>query len=132
MVKKRTPQKKKMNHLIATQNKAIRVNYIKAKIDNTQQNSKCRLCLNTDETVDHLRKCRKLEQKEYKTRHNWVEKEIDWELCKRSKFDHTGHWPNRCSVRLWPGRLWPWSSHTKDSKNGTWCCLASHSGMDQG
>ena len=32
-----------------------------------------------------------------------------------------GTWPNEYSVRQWSGRLGfnPWSSHTKDSKNGT-------------
>ena len=30
--------------LIAAQNNAIRINYVKVKIDETQQNSKCRLC----------------------------------------------------------------------------------------
>ena len=36
------------------------------------------------------------------------------------------HWPNEYSVRQWSGRprLNPRSSHTKDSKNGTWCRLA--------
>ena len=31
-------------------------------------------------------------QKEYKTRHEWVGKVIHWELCKKSKFDHTNKW----------------------------------------
>ena len=34
--------------LIAAQNNAIRTNHIKAKIDETQQNSKCRLCGDRD------------------------------------------------------------------------------------
>ena len=33
--------------------------------------------------------CRKLSQNEYKTRHNWVEKVIHWELHKRVNFDDT-------------------------------------------
>ena len=49
--------------LIATQNKAIRTNYIKAKIDKIQQNSRCRLCGDKDETINHIiRKCSKLAQ----------------------------------------------------------------------
>ena len=35
--------------LIAAQNNAIRTNYIKARIDKTQQNSRCRLCGDSDE-----------------------------------------------------------------------------------
>ena len=34
-------------------------------------------------------KYRKLLQKEYKTRHDWVEKVIYWELWKKFKFDYT-------------------------------------------
>ena len=79
--------------IIAAQNNAIRTNYIKAKIDKTQQNSKCRLCGNRDETVNHvLCECSKLAQREYKTRHDWVGKVIHWELCKKINFDHTKKW----------------------------------------
>ena len=42
--------------------------------------------------------CSKLEQKEYQTRHPWVGMMIHWELCKKSKFDHTNKWvcTNQC------------------------------------
>ena len=36
-----------------------------------------------------ISECTKLAQKEYKTRHNSVGKVIPWEMCKKSKFDHT-------------------------------------------
>ena len=79
--------------LIAAQNNAIRTNHIKARTDKTQQNSKCRLCGGRDETMNHtISECRKLAQKEYKTRHDWVGKVIPWELCKTLKFDHTNKW----------------------------------------
>ena len=59
--------------LIAAQNNAIKTNHIKGRIDKTQQNTKCRLCDDRDKTINHIRsKCRKLAQKEYKTRHDWV------------------------------------------------------------
>ena len=32
----------------------IRANYIKAKIDKTQQNSECRLCDDRDKTINHI------------------------------------------------------------------------------
>ena len=55
---------------IAAQDNAIRTNHIKARIDKTQQNSKCRLCNDRDETINHIiSKCSKLAQKEYKARH---------------------------------------------------------------
>ena len=59
--------------LIAAQDNAIRTNHIKARIDKTQQNSKCRLCSDRDETINHIiSECCKLAQKEYKARHDWV------------------------------------------------------------
>ena len=39
---------------MAAQNSAIRTNHIKPRIDQTQQNSKCRLCGDRDETINHI------------------------------------------------------------------------------
>ena len=76
--------------LIPSQNNAVRTKHIKARIDKTQQNSKCRLCGDRDETINHIiSECSKLAQKEYKTRHDWVSKVIHWQMCKKFKFDHT-------------------------------------------
>ena len=58
--------------LIAAQHDTIRIKYIKAKIDNTQQNCKCRLRGDRDEIINHV--INKLAQKEYNVRHNWVGK----------------------------------------------------------
>ena len=38
--------------LIAAQNNAIRTNHIKARIDKTRQNSKCKLYSDRDETIN--------------------------------------------------------------------------------
>ena len=79
--------------LIAVQDNAIRTNHIKARIDKTQQNSKCRLCGDRDETINHIiSECSKLAQKENKARQDWVGKVIHWEMCKKFKFDHTKKW----------------------------------------
>ena len=40
--------------LRAAQNNAIRTNHIKSRIDKTQQNSKCRLWGDRDETINHI------------------------------------------------------------------------------
>ena len=57
--------------LMAAQNSAIRTNHRKARIDKTQLNSKCRICGDRDETINHIiSECSKLAQ-EYKVRHNW-------------------------------------------------------------
>ena len=79
--------------LIAAQDNAIRTNHIKVRIDKMQQNSKCRLCSDRNETINHIiSECSKLAQKEYKARHDWVSKVIHWEMCKKFKFDHTNKW----------------------------------------
>ena len=66
--------------LIAAQDNAIRTNHINARIDKTQQNSKCTLCGDRDETINHIiSECSKLAQKVYKATHDWVGKETHWE-----------------------------------------------------
>ena len=79
--------------LIAAQYSAIRTNHIKARIDKSQQNCKCRLCGDRDETINHIiSECSKLAQREYKARHIWVGKVIHRGMCKKFKFDHTNKW----------------------------------------
>ena len=68
-----------------------RNNYIKAKIDKTQQN-RCRLSGKRNEMINHIREWSNLTQKEYKTRHDWVWKVIYWELCKKLKSAQTNKW----------------------------------------
>ena len=50
--KRRKERRETESLLIATQNYAIRTNYIKRNIDNMQKNSKCRLCGDRDQTVN--------------------------------------------------------------------------------
>ena len=79
--------------LITAQNNTIRTNQIKVRIDKTQQNSKCRLCGDRNETINHIiSECSQLAKMEYKTRHDWAGKVIHWEVCKKFKFDHTNKW----------------------------------------
>ena len=69
--------------LMTAQNSAIKTNHIKARIDKTQHNSKCRLCGDRDETINHISECSKLAQKKYKARYDWVGKVIHWEMCQK-------------------------------------------------
>ena len=72
--------------ILAAQEQAIRTNVIKAKIDNTQEQSKCRMCGEKDETVNHLisvSECSKMAQREYKRRHDWVGRRVHWDVCKK-------------------------------------------------
>ena len=79
--------------LIAAQDNAIRTNHIEARIDKTQQNSKCRLCGNRDETINHIiSEYSKLAQREYEARNDWVGKVIHLEMCRKFRFDHTNQW----------------------------------------
>ena len=81
---------KRESLLIAAQDNAIRTNHIKARIDKTQQNSKCG---DRDETINHIiSECSKLAQKEYKARHDWAGKVIHWEMCRKFQSDHTNKW----------------------------------------
>ena len=83
----------------AAQNNIIRTNLIKSRIDKMQQNSKCRICGDRDETMNHIiSERRKLAQAEYKTRHDWVDKVIHWEICKILKCDHAKKWYIQNSV----------------------------------
>ena len=53
---------------MAVQNNAIRTNHIEERIDKTQKNSRCRLCGNRDETINHIiSEFSKLAQKEHKS-----------------------------------------------------------------
>ena len=92
-LRKRNLKRETESLLIAAQDNTMRTNHIKVGIDTTQQNSKCWLCGDRDETINRIiSECSKLAQKEYKTRHDWVGKVIHWEMCKKFKFDHTNKW----------------------------------------
>ena len=59
----------------------------------TQENSKCRLCGDRDETINHIiSECSKLAKKEYKAGHKWVGKVVHWERCRKFQFDQTNKW----------------------------------------
>ena len=63
------------------------------RTDKTQQNSKCSLCGDREETLNQIRnKCRKLAKKEGRTRYDWVGRVIQWKIFKKLKFEHTNKW----------------------------------------
>ena len=66
----------------ATQEQAIRTNYVKHKIEKTAQSTLCRMCGKKSETVSHtVSECDKLAQKQYRRRHNTVARIANWKLC---------------------------------------------------
>ena len=59
--------------LCATQEEAIRTNYVKHKIYKTAQSLLCKMCDKKSETISQIvGECEKLAQKEYKRRHDNV------------------------------------------------------------
>ena len=79
--------------IMAAQEQALRTNLVKAKIDKTQQDSKCRMCGKADESINHLlSECSKMAQKEYKRRHDWVGKKIHWEVCRKYGLETKEKW----------------------------------------
>ena len=84
-MKNNKPKKETKCFLVAAQDQALRTNAIKAKIDKITKDSKCRLCKENDETVDHLiNSCSKIAQTDYKERHNKVASMLHWNLCKKN------------------------------------------------
>ena len=79
---------------MAAQEQAIRNNKsIKAKIDKTQENSKCRMCTKAEESINHvLSKCSNLVQREYKRRHDWFGTKIHWEICRKYDIEVKEKW----------------------------------------
>ena len=64
-LRKRNFKRETESLLIAARDNAIRTSHIQARIDKTQQNSKCRLCGDRDETINHIiSECSKLAQQE--------------------------------------------------------------------
>ena len=79
--------------ILAAQEQALRTNAIKAKIDHTITDSKCRLCKEKEETVDHLISgCSKIAQTDYKQRHDKVATMLHWNLCKNRKLPAAEKW----------------------------------------
>ena len=88
--------------LTAAQNNAVRTNYIKGKINYTQQNSEYKLCGEKDEMISHIiSDYSRQAQNKYKTRLDWVGKVIYKEFWKKLKFESTSNWHmyNRESVQ---------------------------------
>ena len=79
--------------LIATQDQALCTNAILAKIDNVTEDSKCRLCQEKDEIIDHLISlCSKIAQTDYKERHNKVASMLHGNQCKKYYLTASEKW----------------------------------------
>ena len=78
---------------MAALDQALRTNAIKTKIDKTANDSKCRLCKEKEETVDHLvSACSKIAQTDYKERHNKIAFKLHWNLRKKYHLPAADKW----------------------------------------
>ena len=79
--------------IFAAKDQALRTNAIKARIQNQNVSSNCRMCGSHDETVQYvLCSCPKLVQTEYKKRHDVVGRVIHWKLCKECGVECSDKW----------------------------------------
>ena len=79
--------------ICAAQEQALRTNYIKFNIDKTVESPICRMCGEKGESVRHLTSgCKKLAQREYKSRHDNVTRIVHWTLCRKYGLERAAHW----------------------------------------
>ena len=73
--------------IIAAQDQEIRTNYVIATIDRSQDDPKCRMFKQNNETISHIVSgCPKLVQMEYKKRHDNVARADHWDLTEKYGF----------------------------------------------
>jgi hypothetical protein len=69
--------------IVAAQDQAISTNYFRKKILKEEFESKCRLCKQYEETIDHLTSgCPILPKNEYLMRHDKVCTHLHFSICK--------------------------------------------------
>ena len=77
----------------SAQNQSIRTNLVKARIDKSQKDILCRVFRKADESIDHIVSgCSKLAQKEYKRRHDNLEKTVNWKPVRKCNIEAGDKW----------------------------------------
>ena len=72
------------NKIVAAQDQALNTKYYATKILHTEMDSKCRLCQQLDETIDHIiSACPILAKKQYVKRHNRESAQIHLNICRK-------------------------------------------------
>ena len=78
---------------MAAQDQAISTNYFKNKILKQEIESKCRLCKQHEETIDHLTSgCPILAKNEYLMKHDKVCTHMHYSICKALGIETTDKW----------------------------------------
>jgi len=71
------------SEIIAAQGQALQTKYYATKILQTERDSKCRLCRQFDETMEHIiSACPVLAKEQYIKRHDRVCAELYFHICK--------------------------------------------------
>jgi hypothetical protein len=79
--------------IVAAMDQAISTNYFKSNNFNEEIESKCRLCKEYEETIDHLTSgCPSLANNEYVIRHDKVCTHIHYSICKVLSIETTENW----------------------------------------
>ena len=70
------------SEIVAAQDQALNTKYYATKILHTETDSKCRLCQQLDETIDHIiSACPILAKEQYVKRHDKVSAQIHYNIC---------------------------------------------------
>ena len=78
---------------MAAQSESLRTNTINADIDRPQNDSLRRMCLQKNETLNHLRESGpKWPLKEYKQKRDGVVRAVHRDLCKQHYFERSEKW----------------------------------------
>jgi len=72
------------SEIVAAQDQALQTKYYGTKILNTQTDSKCRLCQQFDETIDHIIACPILAKEQYIKRQDGVCAQLHFNICKET------------------------------------------------
>ena len=68
--------------IFATQEQALRTNYVKFNIDKSVDSPFCRMCNQKGGTINHiLSECKMLAQEEYERRYTNIPRLVHWQLC---------------------------------------------------
>jgi len=73
------------SEIVAAQDQALQTKYYATKLLNTETDSKCRLCQQFDETIDHIiSACPILTKEQYIKRHGRVCAQLRFNICKET------------------------------------------------
>jgi len=73
------------SEIVAAQDQALQTEYYVTKIFNTETDSKCGLCQQFDETIDHIiSACLILAKEQYTKRHDGVCAQLHFNICKET------------------------------------------------